>query len=613
MRILISRFACLVIFCLFTSLNMQAQFLDYGADPARFKWNIVRLPHYNLVYPQGNDSMAYKYALYLENAYPHLQKTIGVGMQKKFPVILHPANMSSNGLVSWAPRRMELITTPSSKQDGVSWDKHLVLHESRHVLQTSKVMRGWFKPLYYVIGEQAAGVAAFFMPSWFLEGDAVGTETFLSNGGRGRLPEFSMPYRAQMLGEGRNYSFDKWYLGSYKDYTGDYYALGYNLTSFARHRFGADIWDKTTTRYVDRFFAIPMFSNAFKHHAGISIDGLYNETFDFLRDEWEKMDTAAVTPAFLSPKPKMYASYRYPQAVNDSTIVAVKSGIQDINSLVSVTNGKEKRLCYLGTINSRLNLAGKRLYWTEIVPGLRWTHENYSVIKQYDLETGRVTTLTPRQRYLAPAIDKDSHTAAVSRFTVSGENQLVLVDLETGKEQRYFTVPDNAFLKELTYGDDGRITAVAVTDTGISLLQLDTQTGTWSELLATTSVNITAPFWNNDKLYFESGANGTNNIYSLNLPDTTVYRLTSARFGAFDPTFSPGKDRLLYSDYQAEGYRIGSLPVDSLKAEKADLGDPFHSLLVTSLTEQEQFNLDSAELAPVEFAPASLPERVAYV
>ena len=164
-------------------------------------------------------------------------------------------------------------------------------------------------------------------------------------------------------------------------------------------------------------------------------------------------------------------------------------------------------------------------------------------------------------------------------------------------------MPDNAFLKELTFGDDGKITAVAVTDTGISLLQLDTQTGAWSELLATTSVNITAPFWSGGKLYFESGANGTNNIYSLNLPDTTVYRLTSARFGAFDPAFSPGKDKLLYSDYQAEGYRIGSLPVDSLKAEKADLGEPFHSPLVASLAQQEQFNLDSAELTPIEFAP----------
>ena len=193
-----SKYLFLLFICLSASISIRAQFMDYGSDPARFKWNIVRLPHYNLVYPQGTDSMAYHYALYLENAYPHIQKTIGKPIKARFPVILHPANMQSNGMVSWAPRRMELITTPSSDLGVQRWDKHLVLHESRHVFQTGKVMSGIFKPFYYLIGEQAAGVAAFFLPVWFLEGDAVGTETALSNGGRGRLPEFNMAYRAQM-------------------------------------------------------------------------------------------------------------------------------------------------------------------------------------------------------------------------------------------------------------------------------------------------------------------------------------------------------------------------------------------------------------------------------
>ena len=98
--------------------------------------------------------MAYRYALFLENVYPHMSKTIGKPIKAKFPVILHPGNMQSNGMVSWAPRRMELITTPSSDLNNQSWDKHLVLHESRHVFQTGKVMHGIFKPLYYIIGEQ---------------------------------------------------------------------------------------------------------------------------------------------------------------------------------------------------------------------------------------------------------------------------------------------------------------------------------------------------------------------------------------------------------------------------------------------------------------------------
>lgn len=586
--------------CSLITSELQAQFLDYGADPARFKWNVAKLPHYNLIYPQGNDSMAYRYALYLENVYPRVKKTIGEPMKIKFPVILHPGSMSSNGLVSWAPRRMELITTPSSKLDAQSWDKHLVLHESRHVIQMGKLMHGIFRPLYYIIGEQAAGVAAFFLPTWFLEGDAVSTETAMSNAGRGRLPEFNMTYRAQMLGDGKLFSFDKLLLGSYKDYTGDYYALGYDLTSYARYRYGSDIWDKTTSRYVSVPF---LFSSAFKHHTGISIDKHYKETFDYLRDEWEKQDTAVLVPSYLSPAKDKYTSYRYPQLLNDSSVIAVKSGLEDLNSLVLLTNGKKKRLSYIGRINSRLNLRNGQVFWTEIVPGLRWTHENYSVLKRYDPATGRITTLTPRQRYLAPAIDEAGKTAAVSRFTIAGKSELVLVDLENGKERVCFDVPDNAFIKELTFGEDGNVIAVAVSDAGMGILQLNTQTGDWTELIETTSANITAPVWNKGRLFFESGVSGTNNIYSLNPLDSLAYRLTSSRFGAFDPAFDPQEDRLFFSDYQAKGYRVASLPTDSLLAEATDLGQPYRFPLAETLAEQEQFNLDSARLDSIDFNP----------
>lgn len=587
-------------FYLLTTAGLQAQFLDYGSDPARFKWNIAKLPHYNLIYPQGNDSMAYRYALYLENVYPHLQKTIGEPIKMTFPVILHPANMSSNGLVSWAPRRMELITTPSSKQEAQSWDKHLVLHESRHIFQMGKVMHGIFKPLYYLIGEQAAGVAAFFLPTWFLEGDAVSTETAMSNAGRGRLPEFNMTYRAQMLGDGQLFSFDKLQLNSYKDYTGDIYALGYDMTAYARYRYGGDIWDKTTSRYVSVPF---FFSSAFKHHTGSRIENLYKETFDFLRKEWEKMDTHVLTPSYLSPDVKRYTSYRYPQVLNDSAVIAVKSSLQELNSLVVLTKGQEKQLTYIGRINSRLHLRNGYAYWTEIVPGLRWTHENYSVLKQYDLENNRITTLTPGQRYLAPTLDKEGETAAVSRFAITGKNELVLVDLGTGKERASFPVPDNAFLKELTFAGKDTIIGVAVSNAGISLLQLDASAGQWSELLPATSANITAPVWYEDKLFFESGVDGTNNIYSLTPEDTVVYRLTSSRFGAFDPTFSAQNNRLFFSDYQAKGYRVASLPIDSLLAQPTDIGQPYRFPLAETLAEQEQYNLDSAPLDSIDFNP----------
>jgi hypothetical protein len=598
-----TRYTLVLICCLFAFINTQAQFIDYGADPARFKWNIARLQYYNLIYPQGLDSMAYRYALYLDNAYPHIQKTIGKPVKAKFPVVLHPANMSPNGMVAWAPRRMELITTPSSKLEPQRWDKHLIVHESRHVFQTGKVMNGMFRPLYYLIGEQAAGVAAFFLPTWFLEGDAVGVETGMSNAGRGRLPEFTMPYRARMLEGDTFFSFDKWYLGSYKDYTGDFYALGYNLTSFARHTFGSDIWDKTTSRYLTHFFDVPMFSNAFKHHSGINTDQLFAHTFAFLKEEWDRQDTGYNAPRYLSPAATGYTSYRYPQAIDDSTIVAVKSGIQDINSLVTITNGKEKRISYIGTVNSRLVLNNNRAYWTETVPGIRWTHESYSVLKYYDFAIGRIHTVSDKQRYLSPSVNSNGQIAAVSRFTLEGEAQIVLLDINSGKERRIYPTPGNAFVKDLTFAGDEHIIAVAVHDTGINLIRLNIQTGQWDELLQTASVNITSPTWQDGTLYFESGLNGTNNIYALEMDDLQTCRLTSSRFGAFDPALSADSKQLLFSDYHAGGYRAASLPVDSLAREKTGFDNPYPFTLAETLASQEQFNIDSAVLEPVAFNP----------
>ncbi len=597
-------FKHLCLFLLFFApfFRAQSQFADYGADPARYKWNYVDLPHYKLIYPQGTDSMAYKYALYLENIYPHIQKSISMPLKRIFPVVLHPGNMQSNGMVSWAPRRMELITTPSSKIDAQQWDKHLVVHESRHVVQTSKLMTGLFRPLYYLIGEQAAGLTSLFATQWFFEGDAVGIETAMSNSGRGRLPEFNMPYRAQMLSD-KFYSFDKWYLGSYKDYTGDFYALGYDMTSFAKKQYGADIWDKITSRYVNRFFHLPPFTKAIKYHTGDNVTGLFNKTFDCLKEEWEYLDIIGERPQYLSPSHKRYSSYRYPQTLNDSTFIAVKSGLEDINSLVKLTNGKEERLSYIGSINSRIRINKNRIYWSEIIGGLRWTHENYSVIKYYDIETGRTEILTPKQRYLSPAIDAEGRTIAVTRSTFTGENQIVLIDAQSGKEIKTLTLPSNAFAKELVFGDKGSILALAVGNKGLSIVDLNTETGESKILLPPTHANITSPVWLNGRLYFESGLNGTNNIYYLDIQRNEVYKITSARFGAFDPAFSIDHSHLLFSDYQAKGYRIASTPLDSLSIEKADFSNPYRFALAEIIAEQENFNIDTAELEPIAFEP----------
>jgi hypothetical protein len=549
--------------------------------------------------------MAYRYAVFLENVYSHIQQTMAVSKKLKFPVVLHPGNMLSNGMVAWAPRRMELVITPSPSLYAQNWDRQLVVHESRHVMQTSKLMQGIFKPLYYVIGEQVAGITSFGIPKWFFEGDAVATETALSNSGRGRLPEFNMIYRTQLF-SGEFFSFEKWFLGSYKNYTGDYYALGYHLTSYARQAYGADIWDKVTTRYANRIYAIPPFSNALKHYTGSNSKDLFKQTFDYLHEEWKTGDNAETMNdklEYVSGLSKFYTAYKYPQALNDSAVIALKSGLQDINSLVLLKNGSEKHLSYIGSINGRIALINNRIYWSEYVPGLRWEHENYAMVKYYDMETKRIVTLAPRRRYLTPVPDATGEKLAVSQISPEGESSIILLNADDGTEMQRYPVLLNVFVKDMAFGANGNIIAITVSDRGLSILQLDTQSGHWYGLMRPTSANITSPALIDGKLFFESGLNGINNIYYLDTLNLQTYRLTSARFGVFNPILSADRKRLVFSDYQKDGYRIASVPLDSLTAIPADFKQVYESSLAGIIKNQEKFNMDSMKLKPVKFEP----------
>ncbi|MDR1883028.1 MAG: hypothetical protein LBR26_09670, partial [Prevotella sp.] len=97
---------------------------------------------------------------------------------------------------------------------------------------------------------------------------------------------------------------------------------------------------------------------------------------------------------------------------------------------------------------------------------------------------------------------------------------------------------------------------------------------------------------------FESGFDGINNIYALEPTSRKIYRLTAARFGAFQPAWSAGGKQLLYADYQANGYRMASLPADSLLREETPFESPARFSLAETISQQEGFTLEKTAALP---------------
>ena len=231
--------AIVLIICgLFITERAYAQYYSWGTDPTSFRWQQIKGEKYRIVYPDSAKHIASEMAFYLDA----VQNDIAHGYkhpQMSIPFVVHPANMLSNGLVMWLPKRVEFLSAPAINGYSMPWRKQLIAHEYRHAVQYNNLNRGLVKGLSYIIGQQSSTIGLLFMPLWMMEGDAVMSETEMSTFGRGLQPSFSMGYRAYNNVLGAFKSRDKWFCGSFKDYIPDHYQLGYFICRHGYNEYGA--------------------------------------------------------------------------------------------------------------------------------------------------------------------------------------------------------------------------------------------------------------------------------------------------------------------------------------------------------------------------------------
>ena len=218
------------------SFILFGQYFNGGAERARINWKYIRSINFEIIYPEGFEKQGERIARLLEKSYNYSTRTLN-NYPKPISVILHTGTVKSNAFLGWAPSRIEMYTTPNQGIYSQDWLEQLAIHEYRHMVQLSKLETEMPQLLKYLFGEHAAAIlTALYLPFWFIEGDAVATETGLSTSGRGRLPDFQREIKAQLVEKGK-YSYDKAYLGSYKDYVANHYNLGYLLVGGAREKY----------------------------------------------------------------------------------------------------------------------------------------------------------------------------------------------------------------------------------------------------------------------------------------------------------------------------------------------------------------------------------------
>ena len=491
---------------------------------------------------------------------------------KRISVLLQNQSSISNGFVTLAPRRSEFFTMPAQDYNFTGnndWLNLLASHEYRHIVQFQQSITGFNKLVYFVFGQQAvAGMAFVAAPQWFWEGDAVATETAFTHSGRGRIPNFDLLFRTNFL-EGRTFNYHKQYLRSYKHNIPNHYVLGYHMVSYLRKKTGdAEIWNKIAKRAWSVPFIPFTFSHAIKKETGLHVVDLYREMARDLKNKW----TSELAGLEFTPFEKMntrstssYTDYHYPQPLEDGSVVAMKSGIGDIERFVILNDGHESSKFVPGPVNDagQLSTSASKVVWNEYRYDPRWLVKTYSMIVGFDFASGHKRIISDHSRYSSAALSPDGKKIATIQSATDYKVKLVVLEYATGKVLKEFDNTENQFISMPRWSSDGKsIVALQLAHAGKAVVRYDYETGASSVLIPATSENIGHPVLFQNHLFYNSPYSGIDNIYALNVETGKKFQVTSSKYGSYNPSVSWDGKTLYYNEQTKNGMDVVKTELD---------------------------------------------------
>ncbi len=561
--------------------------------PASVKWHRLQTPHFNILYPQGFETQAQRTANTLETIYEPEARTMGV-LPRRINLLLQNQTAISNGFVTLGPRRSEFFTMPPQNYNFLGnndWLDLLAVHEYRHVAQFQRSVTGINRLAYYAFGQQTLAALSFVAaPQWFWEGDAVAIETAYTPSGRGRIPHFNMLFRVNAL-EGRSFNYHKQYLRSYKHNIPNHYVLGYEMVGYLRQKTNDPmIWERIAKRAWGGSIIPFTFSSAIKKEAGLTITQLYNEMAVERQRQWQaQIDSLELTPfqSLTARRNRTYTDYEFPQVLEDGRILAMKSGLADIDQLVII--GNKTRTFVPGILNSAgmLSHANGRIVWNEYRFDPRWPMRTYSVVMAYDLNTQRKHQVTRQSRYAGAALSPDGQHVATIETTEAYQTHLVLLDYQTGATVKKFDNPANEFYAMPAWDDRGNLYVLRNTNAGKTIVRLNTATGEQTDLFTPTRENIGAPMPVGKYVLYNSPRSGIDNIYALDTETGIHYQVTQAKYGAYNGVASRDGRQLIYAHQTRDGKDIVQMPFDPARWKVVEHQSQQPSTFFKHLVEQE--------------------------
>lgn len=565
--------------CLALALTLahSAGAQQFGGNRPAVKWRQVNSDTVRVIFPAGLEAQGKRVADVVHHIARSHTATLGTTV-RKVDIILQHETMQSNGFVQLGPFRSVFYLTPppnSADLGALNWADQLALHEYRHVVQNNNFRKGVSKAGYYVFGELGqAAVTNIAVPDWFWEGDAVVTETALSQQGRGRLPAFFDGYRALALA-GKDYSYMQIRNGSFRKYIPNHYQTGYLMTSFGRLQYGQDFWKGVTddaVRYRRLFYP---FSQSLKRRTGRNAAAFFDTAFHYYRKNWitaaaEPVDTLDVPMPAIS-KRNTVENFSYLYATKGPGLVFLHNSFETIPAIYHhYGTGRVFRQVAPGVgFDNYFSYRDEHFLWTESRYNARWGWDERSVVVIY--KPGSLNNrhiLKHERRCFSPDLSHDHKTVVVSALTPEQQYRLELLDAGTGEVKAQLPNPENWYYTypKFTPGDQAIVAAVRDSTGRMALVRQHVAGGAAEILVPFGMRTIGIPLVHEGRVYFTAAFADADDIYSVPLAGGDLRRHTHRPNGVRQVAVSEGK--FVFNEFTADGYRLFSMPLNE--------GEPFN-------------------------------------
>lgn len=607
-----------VAFMMLVSTNLSAQYYNTGVDPASINWKEIATKNRRIIFPDYYETKARIYNAYMDTLTPYISNGLRNKIDK-VDVILRTRQTMSNGVVTWAPKRMELYTTPPPGMYSMPWNKQLVAHEYRHVVQMSNLNVGFTHVLSWLIGEQAIGLIAAIPPRWFFEGDATLAETEFAFSGRGEQPEFSIGLRARLNEDKEITLYDKMSLGSFKDYTPSLYEYGYFMTSATRQYFGDDFWEKVLRYTARNPYFITSSSIAYQKYAQTSTPRIYYRTFQSLKQFWHNASQQPNSSEFLDVPVISYTTYTSPILLSENKILASKKDLDYVSRIVlfDKSSSEEHVLRQIPWVNSPIVLKDSMLYWCEFKPSMFWEQSVGSVIRSSRLKhnkSGELTVTRPQRCYgggdvffVTPACDSSFVIVEYDKF-----NNPQITHLNSNFEiinEFKFKGDANSF-NGLAWDDlTQKVYYIIVDNSGTRIESLDLRSYERENITSPSYIALNKLTAKNGQLFFGSTESGKDELHTIDLTTKQQYRLTSSKYGSFDGV-AQSDSSALFTTYRRDGYILAEqkYKIDTLPKVSSDKKMP-EKILVPENPNWNTLKLDTVNITSTTVTENRKPSR----